>query len=127
MSTTHEHDPDERERRLCEAMGDLLEETLQPAAPASDAGSLGDLERALDDTAPPAPGKRRWLLGGSLAAGALAAALLVAYARRPLDYQVQGAVADGRGRLVAPAGETIGVRFSDGSSIALAPDSAGRI
>jgi ferric-dicitrate binding protein FerR (iron transport regulator) len=123
----HEHDPDRRAQRLCEAMGDLLEETLQPAAPAADARSLGDLERALDDTLPPVAGKRRWLLAGSLAAGALAAAMLVAYVRRPLAYQVHGAIADSRDRVVAHAGQTVGVRFSDGSSIALLPESAGRI
>jgi hypothetical protein len=130
MSTTrdHEHDLDQRAQRLCETMGDLLEETLLPAAAPANAHALGDLERALEDALPPAAAsKRRWLLAGSLAAGALAAAVLVAYVQRPLGYEVHGAVADGHDRVVARPGETVGVQFSDGSSIALLPESAGRV
>ncbi|WP_438029273.1 FecR domain-containing protein [Sorangium sp. So ce233] len=75
----------------------------------------------------PAPGERpRW--GFALAgAVALAVALVALWPARRLDYAVEGVAGAAGGYIAAAAGEEARLRFTDGTTVALAPGSALRV
>jgi hypothetical protein len=123
--------PDDAEA-ACGAVGDTVAQLFPPAPPpaAVDSALAVRLERALAGRRPSRPRRRLRLLpvfGAVALTGAAAAAALVwSLHPRALEYAVSGApVAEGR--VDTGAGRSAGILFSDGTSIALAERSVGRI
>ncbi|WP_199693489.1 FecR domain-containing protein, partial [Sorangium cellulosum] len=91
-------------------------------------GALGHLEAWLRAAGLwPASGERpRW--GFALAgAVALAVALVALWPARRLDYAVEGVAGAAGGYIAAAGGEEARLRFTDGTTVALAPGSALRV
>jgi hypothetical protein len=118
---------DTTDEQRCLALGDLLAEALP--GPDAAAGALpADLAAAFDG-APPR--RRRWrrplalsFLGAAAAAGV---AVWMTARARPLEYAVDGAVAEADGFFEASARRPAQARFSDGTVVSLEPGAAAQI
>jgi hypothetical protein len=114
----------------CQAAGDLIGSALpgQPSLvppPAWDALRAALADGAAARPVSPRP-RRRWLIPALAGVAAVAAAIVLA--RRPaLRFDVDGAAVGAGGRIEAAAGRPATLRFSDGTAIALAGGSAGRV
>jgi len=125
---------DERNERMCGALGDLIAGLPETPAPIPDVRLGARLERALaeDPRSPDAAdrARRRWLRLVPALAGALAVAAAVTFwvARiRPLTYEVEGDAVDRAGHVAAESGGPATIRFSDGTAIGLSPSATGWI
>lgn len=118
---------DKAHEQRCLAMGDFLAEAL-PATDAAPAGLPPELVAAFNDV----PGRRRrWArpLAWSFLATAAAAgvALWLSVRSHPVEFDVEGAVAEADGFFQAPAQHAASARFSDGTVVAVAPGGAAQI
>jgi hypothetical protein len=120
---------DDRNKLLeqrCLAAGDLAAEAFPgPAAPE------GPLPAELAAAFAGAPPRRRWRWPATvgLLAGAAAAGLVIwsSVRARPLEFAVDGAVAEADGFFEAPRQTGVHARFSDGTVVALEPGSAAQV
>ncbi len=118
---------DKAHEERCLAMGDLLAEALPgPAAPP------GDLPPELAAAFAARPLRpRRWrrplALGFLTAAAAAGLVVWLSVRARPLEFAVDGAVAEADGFFQAPADRAARARFSDGTVVAVAPGGAAQV
>jgi hypothetical protein len=122
MKTEHR---DEWLEQRCQAMGDVIADLLPPTR----AGAEGRLPESLELAAAGLRPRRRRALLTFIPALAVAAVVvaLVTVRARPLRYQLEGAQATLDDWFETPEQGAATVRFSDGTSIAVAQQSAGRI
>lgn len=123
MSEPHDKTHEQR----CLAMGDFLAQSL-PGGDAAPAGLPPELAAAFNDV--PAP-RSRWtrpLAWSFLATAAAAGVAIWLFVRsRPVEFAVDGAMAEADGFFQAPAQHAVSARFSDGTVVAVAPGGAAQI
>ncbi len=111
----------------CEAAGDLAAEAFP--GPTAAAGPLPpELAAAFDGTSPRSR-RWRWPVTLGLLASAAACGVLVwsSVRARPLQFAVDGAVAEADGFFEAPRQRAARARFSDGTVVAVEPGGAAQI
>src|SRR6185312_11256355 len=118
---------DKAHEQRCLAMGDVLADAL-PGPANVPAGLPPALAAAFNDV--PAR-RRRWgrPLAWSFLASAAAAGVAVwlTVRTRPVEFAVDGAVAEADGFFQAPARQAASARFSDGTVVSLAPGGAAQV
>jgi ferric-dicitrate binding protein FerR (iron transport regulator) len=121
---------DERNKPLeqrCLAAGDLAAEAF-PGPDGATSPLPDDLAAAFDGRLPPTR-RWRWPVTLGLLAGAAAAGVVVwsSFRARPLQFAVDGAVAEADGFFEAPRQSAARARFSDGTVVAVEPGGAAQV
>jgi len=121
------NDRDKLFEQRCLAVGDLAAETL-PGPPGAVGTLPPDLAAAFEGAS---PRRRRWrwpLAFGLLASAAAAGvALWTSFRAHPIEFAVDGAVAEADGFFEAPRQSVARARFSDGSVVSLQAGGAAQV